>query len=311
MSLLTVFASCKKGGNSTEPDSDNNDNIVEYSGELAVNTEALKQFDKTFNENHVFSYKATGTYIVKNGKTSYKVVVPEVETEAVSYAKSELSRFFKEATGIDLKFIKDTGITHNDTNRYISLGDTSLYKSLNRNDDITVLKKDGTKIFTKDKTVYIIGGKETGVLNGVYDFLKINFGFEYFFTDGYTLRTNVTDLKLLDYDVTDISDIEYRQSIGYMAGSSDTTDGKMISYRLRLRDSYGDLLLPIHTGDTKTTEAKIATKSISMIFPLRRKNLFRGSIKVQEIVSTRIKTHIIYPNLCPTERSEILRICLN
>ena len=79
--------------------------------------------------------------------------------------------------------------------------------------------------------MYIIGGKEGGVLNGVYDFLKINFGFEYFFTDSYTLRTNVTDLKLLDYDVTDISDIEYRQNIGYMAGSSDTTDGKMISYR--------------------------------------------------------------------------------
>lgn len=99
MSLLTVFASCKKGGNSTEPGSDNNDKIVEYSGELAVNTEALKQFDKTFNENHVFSYKATGTYIVKNGKTSYKVVVPEVETEAVSYAKSELSRFFQGSDG--------------------------------------------------------------------------------------------------------------------------------------------------------------------------------------------------------------------
>lgn len=46
MSLLTVFASCKKGGNSTEPESDNNDEFVEYSGELAVNTEALKQFEK-------------------------------------------------------------------------------------------------------------------------------------------------------------------------------------------------------------------------------------------------------------------------
>ena len=266
MSLLTVFASCGGGGDNTGtpaesnrpniPGSGDNDSVIEYSGELAVNTAALKQFDKTFNENHVFSYKTTGTYIVKNGKTSYKVVVPEVETEAVSYAKSELSKFFKEATGIDLKFVKDAGLTHNDTNRYISLGDTSLYKSLNRNDDVAALKKDGTKIFTKDKTVYIIGGKEGGVLNGVYDFLKINFGFEYFFTDSYTLRTNVTDLKLLDYDVTDISDIEYRQRIGYMAGSSDTTDGKMISYRLRLRDSYGDILLPVHAGDTQTTEIK-------------------------------------------------------
>ena len=158
MSLLTVFASCGGGGDNTGtpaesnrpniPGSGDNDSVIEYSGELAVNTAALKQFDKTFNENHVFSYKTTGTYIVKNGKTSYKVVVPEVETQTMSYAKSELSKFFKEATGIDLKFVKDTGLTHNDTNRYISLGDTSLYKSLNRNDDIAALKKDGTKIFT-------------------------------------------------------------------------------------------------------------------------------------------------------------------
>ena len=251
ISLVTMFASCKNGGDSA----DINGKAVEYSGELAVNTEALKQFEKNYNENHNFSYKTTDTYMVKDGKTSYKVVVPEIETQSISYAKSELSRFFKEATGVDLKFIKDTGLSHNDSNRYISLGDTSLYKSLNRDDDITALKKDGTKIFTKDKTVYIIGGAETGVLNGVYDFLKINFGFEYFFTDSYTLRTNVTDLKLLDYDVTDISDIEYREIIGYTKGS-DSADGKMISYRLRLRDSYGNLLLPIHVGDSQTTEIK-------------------------------------------------------
>ena len=251
ISLVTMFASCKNVGDSA----DTNGKAVEYSGELAVNTEALKQFEKNYNENHKFSYKTTDTYMVEDGKTSYKVVVPEIETQSISYAKSELSRFFKEATGVDLKFIKDTGLSHNDSNRYISLGDTSLYKSLNRDDDITALKKDGTKIFTKDKTVYIIGGAETGVLNGVYDFLKINFGFEYFFTDCYTLRTNVTDLKLLDYDVTDISDIEYREIIGYTKGS-DSADGKMISYRLRLRDSYGNLLLPIHMGDSQTTEIK-------------------------------------------------------
>ena len=253
ISLVTMFASCKNVGDSA--DTNTNGKAVEYSGELAVNTEALKQFEKNYNENHMFSYKTTDTYMVKDGKTSYKVVVPEIETQSISYAKSELSRFFKEATGVDLKFIKDTGLSHNDSNRYISLGDTSLYKSLNRDDDITALKKDGTKIFTKDKTVYIIGGAETGVLNGVYDFLKINFGFEYFFTDSYTLRTNVTDLKLLDYDVTDISDIEYREIIGYTKGS-DSADGKMISYRLRLRDSYGNLLLPIHMGDSQTTEIK-------------------------------------------------------
>lgn len=249
LTFLTVFASCKKDGGNANA-------AVEYSGELAVNGEGFKEFNKVFNENHSFSYKATNTYMVKNGKTSYKVVVPETETQIISYAKSELSRFFKEATGISLKFITDKGLTHNDANRYISLGNTSLYKSLDRNDDFAAMKKDGTKIFTKGMSVYIIGGEETGVLNGVYDFLKINFGFEFFFTDCYTLRKNVTDLKLLNYNVTDISDIEYRQRIGYMEGSSESSDGKMISYRLRLRDSYGEMLLPIHKEDNKASEIK-------------------------------------------------------
>ncbi len=254
--FLTATVACDGNGKPNGPTGGATTDTLEYSGELAINNAALKSFEKTYNENHSFSYKETGSYIVKDGKTSYKVVVPEDETQDIAYAKSELSRFFKEATGIDLKFVKDKGLTHDAKSRYISLGNTTLYKSLNRNDNISALKKDGTKIFTKDKTVYIIGGAENGVLYGVYDFLKINFGFEFFYTDCYTLKKNVTDLKLLDYDVTDVSDIEYREIIGYTKSSSDNTDGKMISYRLRIRDSYGDMLLPIHVGDTKTTEIK-------------------------------------------------------
>lgn len=254
LSVTTLFVACFKSG----ADAGGNDVSAqtEYSGELAVNNADFKKFTKVYNENHSFSYKDAGSYMVRNGKTAYRVVIPENATSDIEYAKSELSRFFKEATGINLRFVSDKNLTHSADNRYISLGNTNLYKSLNRNDDITALKKDGTKIFTKDKTVYIIGGEQSGVINGVYDFLKINFGFEAFYSDCYTLKTNVTDLKLLDYDVTDISDIEYRQKIGYAAGSSDNADGKMISYRLRTLDSYGDLLLPIHTGDTRTTEVK-------------------------------------------------------
>ena len=42
ISLVTMFASCKNVGDSA----DTNGKAVEYSGELAVNTEALKQFEK-------------------------------------------------------------------------------------------------------------------------------------------------------------------------------------------------------------------------------------------------------------------------
>ena len=81
--------------------------------------------------------------MVRNGKTAYRVVIPENATSDIEYAKSELSRFFKEATGINLRFVSDKNLTHSADNRYISLGNTNLYKSLNRNDDITALKKDG------------------------------------------------------------------------------------------------------------------------------------------------------------------------
>ena len=165
MSVSILLTGC--GKKNTDGDNTSSGSQTEYSGELAVNGTDFRSFSKTYNENHSFSYKATGYYMVKNGKTPYKVVVPETESQNIEYAKSELSRFFKEATGINLKFISDKDLTHSADNRYISLGDTTLYRSLNRNDDIASLKKDGTKIFTQDKSVYIIGGKETGVLNGV------------------------------------------------------------------------------------------------------------------------------------------------
>lgn len=258
-SSAMVFASCK---DDTTTEVDTND---EYSSELAVNNEEFKEFNKVYNAEHSFSYKTTNTYMVKDGKMSYRVVVPEEESQDLTYAKDELSRFFAEATGIKLQFISDQGLTHNASDRYISLGNTTLYRSLNRNDDASVLTRDGTKIFTKDKNVYIIGGQDRGVLYGVYDFLKINFGFEYFYTDCYTLKTGVTNLKLLDYDVTDIPDIEYRCKLNYMDGFAASADGAMISYRLRLRDDLEEMLLPIHMGEDKTSTVNRIHNSIYLV----------------------------------------------
>ena len=93
LSVTTLFVACFKSG----ADAGGNDVSAqtEYSGELAVNNADFKKFTKVYNENHSFSYKDAGSYMVRNGKTAYRVVIPENATSDIEYAKSELSRFLR------------------------------------------------------------------------------------------------------------------------------------------------------------------------------------------------------------------------
>lgn len=234
---ITVFslASCKDDGSDSSVSSSTEDSSVE---------ETVK-----FNPNHDFSYTETSDWILKDGKTDYKVVVPaEGGSTLMAYAKTELVTIFKEATGVELPVISDNeALAHTSTGKYISLGDTTLYKSANLGVDKTPLREDGVRILTKDKTVYLIGGKDEGVLYAVYDFLKLNFGFETYYKDCYELTTGVKDLKLMDYNVTDIPDIPFRDlGTGGSAPISNDYNDVMYSYRLRSYDAYWKRILPIH-----------------------------------------------------------------
>mgnify|MGYP000802591169 CR=1 FL=1 len=201
------------------------------------------------NENHRFSYKETNEYLIKNGTTEYKIVIPSENVSAeLNIARDELVRLFKEATGVTLETISDAGKSHDANGKYISLGNTSLYKSSGLNVDTKTLKKDGARILTKDKTIYFIGKTDTGVINGVYDFLNMHFNFETYFKDTYTLTTGVTELKLMNYDVVDVPDIEYRTKKGILNASTSDVNDMMFAYRMRSLDSDSNMLLPIHDG---------------------------------------------------------------
>ena len=169
-----------------------------------------KNGGKKVNPNHNFSYEETDRYILRDGVTEYKVVAPKSDVIEMSYAKTELITIFEEATGVTLKSESDEGLVHTKEGKYISLGNTSLYKSSGIDADLSAIKEDGVRIITKDNTVYLLGGSAKGVLYAVYDFLKMNFGFETYYKDCYTLDKNVKNLKLMNYDVTDIPDIDYR-----------------------------------------------------------------------------------------------------
>ena len=194
---------------------------------------------------HNLGYTETAEYMVKDGRTEYKILMPAETGAASVYAKEELIRFFGEATGITLEVVQSEEV-HSSSAKYISLGDTEAFKSSGLSVDKETLGRDGTRIMTKDKTVYITGGSDYGVLYGVYDFLNINFGYEQYYKDCYDLDTGVKELKIRNYDVTDIPDLPLRVRNGVLFPSTSENDDLMFAYRMRTADQLENMIFPIH-----------------------------------------------------------------
>ncbi len=243
ISALLVFAlfislsACVKKDNK-------GDSVIVPDEPTKVSNRYNEDADK-WTKTHWFESKEKNEYIVKNGTSEYKILVPELTT-FTTFARDELVRFFNEATGVKLEVVQDDSISHTANGKYISLGDTNAFKTSGLSVDKSALGRDGTRILTKDKSIYIIGGEDNGVLYGVYDFLKMNFGFEVYYKDCYDLDTGVKEVKLRDYNVTDISDIPWKARVGILQCESQDADDYMFAYRLRTTDMLEDLMVPIH-----------------------------------------------------------------
>lgn len=191
--VLCVFCSfvifCSAVG-CTDNGENRNENInLDYMGESVV-----------FEEKDV--------YLLEKSKSDYVIVIEENADDNEVFASRELQTFFGEATGVDLPIISDSEVTYNATSKFISIGDTTISEQAGVAADERDLKKQGYKLQTVGNSVFLRGATSTGSLYAVYDFLYYEFGFEYYFTDVYSLDTNVANLKLKIYDITEIPDID-------------------------------------------------------------------------------------------------------
>lgn len=202
-----------------------------------------------YNGTHVYIAPEIGVDMVKNGMSEYKLVIPENSSVEVRNARSEFVYLFKAATGITLPIVSDRGLTYNAADKYISLGNTALYRTSGLNEDLSILKIDGCRIVTEGNTVFLLGATDGGVLNAVYTFMQITFHFECYYKDYFEIDTNVTDLKLKDYDVTDVPDISVRVINNGILRDSDNGsdyDHRMYSRRMRTTGIIGTPLLPVY-----------------------------------------------------------------
>ena len=221
---------------------------------LSSGTLATVSYDKSVLAEDVSASQSTGKhertisdtndYIVQNGETDYKIVIPNDASLPINVAAEELVLFFQEATNIKLSVVTDAQIQTTEGLKCFSIGKTTLLENSKVNTSITydLLGSDGYRMVTEENIIYIAGYGDYGSLYGVYDFLGDTLGYEFFYTDIYSLNKNVRELKLRNYDVTEVPDVGCRfYSWGFQAENKQT----MNRQRVRM---WSDYMIDVKNG---------------------------------------------------------------
>lgn len=169
-----------------------------------------------------------GQYLVNDGATEYKIVIPEGAGSLILVAASDFNMFFSEATGVSIPVVTDHEFSGE--GKFISIGETTLLNDTDITYSYDELGRDGYKIITKNDDLYLIGGADYGTLYSVYELLEILVGYDFFADNCYTVKKGLTQVPLYDFDLTDIPDIPIR-----LASDGVTESGNKTLYRLRQR----------------------------------------------------------------------------
>ena len=145
--------------------------------------------------------------LVRDGRSDYIIVVPDEDSKMLNFAQSELALFFEEATVIELTVKRESEVSEG-TKKYISLGETEQFDKSGFTVDYDELGRSGYIIKHQNESVFIAGASDYGTTFGVYEFLKYEFNYEYFYKDTYTLERNVRNKKLIDFDNKTVASID-------------------------------------------------------------------------------------------------------
>lgn len=200
----------------------------------------------TFQGTHIYTAPETNQNFISSGKTDYMVVIPEGSDSLITTARDELIYFFQKATNITLQSTSEENLSNYSGKKYISIGETQLLANSGMEINRQKLGNDGHNIYTGDDgNIYLIGGSDYGSLYAVYTFLDLTFNFESYYADCYEIDTGIKNMKLKDYQVTDIPDFKER-GLGYgIYANGDTYDISNFRYRMRMPKQRGSNLMPI------------------------------------------------------------------
>ncbi len=223
---------------------------------------------RTTNGVHDYTATERDDYFILNGSSEYVIVAPALDTigEKTNLAVQEFNFFLNEATGITLSVINEdsasTTFTHNDTQKYVSIGQTKLLESAGLEADFEELGVGGLRIKTIDNNVYLYGAYDSANAYAVYDFMTIMFNYELYSTDYFEID-KVSSVKMRDFNVVDIPDTHSRD-LNYTMFD----DWHHVNYtRFRLGDM---MCIPI--GDTEYGKELVSYHNVLDVVTLDNPN---------------------------------------
>ena len=222
---MFLFVGCTK--DETEESDDNGGNGGNTTTEDSVKRES---FDSGV---HQYDYTETTHVMIENGVSNYKIVVEDEPCKEIVIASEELQTMVKEATGATLPIVEESGVRYFNGAEFIVLGKNSVFEAAGLSTDGLNLGMNGYTIQTKDKSVFITGDDAYGTLFGVYGYLELEYNFDCFAVDLYTIDKEAkTTLK--NFNVVDLPDIPLR------SGGETIFSGKIAEKRMRFmpRDEY-------------------------------------------------------------------------
>ena len=207
LALSFLFAAgCSENEGQTGEDPAGDETTIAY-GDAALTVE-----DSSLYSGGVHDLSMTvrsGEYLVQNGQTEYEIVYPAAATDRENTAVAELQTYFHAATGIMPDAISDAEAVWSADAKYISVGATSLVTEAGVTVDAAVLGQSGVRIVTEGDSIFLTGTADYGTLYAVYEFLGFVFDWEVFSDNVITYHTDVKEVPLWDYNVTDVPDFEF------------------------------------------------------------------------------------------------------
>lgn len=198
------------------------------------------------------SYNVTDAegYIVRAGSSDYKIVISESAPQRIVTAAKDFANFFLEATSVYLRTEYAEDVAYNRNSKYIVIGANAVTEAANLKAEFSVLGEQGFHIRTVGNSIFLYGYSPEGSQFAAYQLLTELFGFDYFGVDCYCLEKGVQDVRLKNYDVTDVPDIGIRATNFRFLMTDKTT-----SQRLRL-SNFSDLIIPVPGPDDGTEEER-------------------------------------------------------
>lgn len=228
-----MIASCKaQGTNSTISEENINMSEINFMGP-DMKYEHHGDVDGSI---HQYQMSKTNAYVVENGKTHYQILLSKDVSITLETAIKDFINLFKEATDIELEIVYDHQVDL-DAHPFLSVGENQLFKQKNLQMDYEEIKSQGFIIKTIDQSIFFSGFSDEACMNSLYEYLHLIADFEFYGPDTYSMTTNIKEIPLMNYDIIDAPDIEYR-----VASYSFTNAISLRRYRLT---NSGNLFMPV------------------------------------------------------------------